>query len=121
MPHDTRGQHLYPVIDDAQTLCGVITRKKLFELLQAPDTGRRTLLEAAAQPTVAYPDEPLRVIVNRMAESGLTCFPVVDRGDDRKLLGMISLQDLLSARARNLEEERTRERVLQIRLRSSRV
>ena len=29
---------------------------------------------------VAYPDEPLRVIVHRMAETGLTRFPVVDRG-----------------------------------------
>lgn len=115
-PHGTRGQHLYPVIDEAQRLCGVITRKKLFELAQAPESGRPTLLEAASEPAVAYPDEPLRVIVNRMAESGLTRFPVVDRGDDRKLLGMISLQDLLSARTRNLEEERTRERVLRIRL-----
>ena len=112
LPHGTRGQHLYPIVDGSQCLRGVITRKKLLELLQAPDSERRTLLEAVSEATVAYPDEPLRVIVNRMAESGLTRFPVVDRGDDRKLLGMISLQDLLSARTRNLEEERTRERVL---------
>jgi H+/Cl- antiporter ClcA len=116
MPHGPRGQHLYPVIDDAQRLCGVITRKQLSQLMRDPDTGRRTLRAAASEATVAHPDEPLRVIVNRMAESGLTRFPVVDRGDDRKLLGMISLRDLLSARTRNLEEERTRERVLRIRL-----
>jgi CBS domain-containing protein len=65
---------------------------------------------------VAYPDEPLRVVVNRMAETGLTRFPVVDRGDQRKLLGIIGLRDLLSARTRNLEEERNRERVLRVRL-----
>ena len=41
---------------------------------------------------------------------------MVDRGDERKLLGMIGLQDLLSARTRNLAEERDRERVLHIRL-----
>jgi CBS domain-containing protein len=46
----------------------------------------------------------------------LTRFPVVDRGDDRKLLGVIGLQDLLSARTRNLSEERDRERVLNLRL-----
>ena len=84
--------------------------------MRDPDSGRRTLREAASEATVAHPDEPLRVIVNRMAETGLTRFPVVDRGGDRKLLGMISLRDLLSARSRNLEEERTRERVLRIRL-----
>jgi len=65
---------------------------------------------------VAYPDEPLRVVVYRMAETGLTHFPVVERGDERKLLGMIGLRDLLSARTRNLAEERDRERVLRVRL-----
>jgi chloride channel protein, CIC family len=56
------------------------------------------------------------VVVYRMAETGLTRFPVVDRGDERKLVGVIGLQDLLSARTRNLVEERDRERVLRIRL-----
>jgi chloride channel protein, CIC family len=51
-----------------------------------------------------------------MAETGLTRFPVVERGDERKLAGMIGLQDLLSARTRNLAEERDRERVLRLRL-----
>jgi CIC family chloride channel protein len=46
----------------------------------------------------------------------LTRFPVVDRGDERKLLGVIGLEDLLSARTRNLSEERDRERVLRIRM-----
>lgn len=40
--------------------------------------------------------------------------------DERKLLGIIGLRDLLSARTRNLAEERDRERVLRIRLPSLR-
>src|SRR5580698_480240 len=83
MPHGVRGQHLYPIIDDAQRLRGVITRKQLSHLTRDPDSGQRTLREAASEATVAHPDEPLRVIVNRMAETGLTRFPVVDRGGDR--------------------------------------
>ncbi|HEX2915085.1 MAG TPA: CBS domain-containing protein, partial [Chloroflexia bacterium] len=63
----------------------------------------------------AYPDEPLRKVVYRMAESNLTRLPVVDRQNPAKLLGMISLTDLLKARTRNLEEERHRERVLNLR------
>ena len=51
-----------------------------------------------------------------MAETGLTRFPVVERSDKRRLAGMISLDDLLRARTRTLEEERRRERVLSIRL-----
>ncbi|MFN8537517.1 MAG: CBS domain-containing protein [Thermomicrobiales bacterium] len=71
-------------------------------------------------PVVAYPDEPLRVIVNRMAETGLTQFPVVDRTDQRRLLGLVSLRDLLQARERNWAEERERARALRIRLFASR-
>jgi CBS domain-containing protein len=68
------------------------------------------------KPTVAFPDEPLRVIVHRMAETGLTHFPVVERGGSFRLLGMISLEDLLQARLRNLEAERRRERVMMLRV-----
>ena len=51
-----------------------------------------------------------------MAESGLTRFPVVSRGSDPRLEGMVSLNDLLKARERNLAEERTRERVLHLKV-----
>jgi CBS domain-containing protein len=49
-----------------------------------------------------------------MASSGFTRMPVLD--SDGKLAGMVSLQDLLGARTRNLSEERDRERVIRIRL-----
>jgi chloride channel protein, CIC family len=64
---------------------------------------------------VAYPDDPLRVVVYRMAETGLTRLPVVNPGNPQRLLGTVSLDDLLRARSRNLEEERARERVLRLR------
>ncbi len=51
-----------------------------------------------------------------MAETGLTRLPVISRADGT-LVGMIALQDLLTARARVLEAERRRERVLGSRLR----
>jgi CBS domain-containing protein len=63
---------------------------------------------------VAHSDEPLRAVVLRMAETGLTRFPVVDR-DNGQLAGMISLDDLLLARVRYLHEERHREQVLRLR------
>jgi CBS domain-containing protein len=111
-----RGQFLYPVIDEKNQLHGVVTRRHLQRLLADPDPPGRTLADLATDPVLAYPDEPLRVVVYRMAELGLTRFPVVERGDRRKLLGMIGLRDLLAARTRNLEEERSRERVLRVRL-----
>jgi CBS domain-containing protein len=48
-----------------------------------------------------------------MAEKGVTRMPVVER-DSRQLLGLISLDDLLKALTRHLEEERRRERTIQV-------
>ena len=75
---------------------------------------------ASTEPLVAFADEPLRVVVRRMAESGFTRFPVLDPQIERRLVGMISLNDLLGARIQNLEDERARERVLRIRMPSGR-
>jgi chloride channel protein, CIC family len=107
-----RGQHLYPVIDGEGQLKGVITRKQLRELAGTAAEGTH-LGDALREPAVAHPDEPLRAVVFRMAETGFTRLPVVDNGH---LVGMVSLDDLLKARARNLDEERKRERVLRLRL-----
>lgn len=63
---------------------------------------------------VAFSDEPLRLVVYRMAAEEVTRLPVVERTHPRRLVGMVSLDDLLKARTRNLEEERHRERVLRL-------
>jgi CBS domain-containing protein len=109
-----RGQHLFPVVDLESRLKGVITRKELHELV---DSGGPpvSLGDILREPVVAHPEEPLRAVVFRMAETGFTRLPVVDADSD-KLAGMISLRNLLLARVRNLNEERQRERVLRLRL-----
>jgi CBS domain-containing protein len=109
-----RGQHLYPVIDSDRCLKGVVTRKQLRDLTGSP-IATFSLGDVLREPVVAYPDEPLRIVVFRMAETGFTRLPVISRTDGQ-LVGMISLHDLLMARVRNLNEERHRERVLQLRL-----
>ena len=96
-----------------------MTRKELQKILQGQDgqsEDDQLKKLAHTHPVVSYPDEPLRAVVYRMAESGFTRFPVVERDDPQKLLGIVSLGDLLKARTRNLEEERQRERVLHLRL-----
>jgi H+/Cl- antiporter ClcA/CBS domain-containing protein len=108
-----RGQHLFPVVDEDLRVRGVITRKQLRAVTQE-ETPARSLGAFVREPVVAHPDEPLRIVVYRMAETGLTRMPVVER-DTGKLSGMISLEDLLMARVRNLNEERHRERILQLR------
>jgi CIC family chloride channel protein len=112
-------QRLYPIVDDENHLTGVVTLSQLHDLLAhqplPEDPGALAAL-VKTDPVVAYPDEPLRAVVFRMAETGLTRLPVVDHTDARRLLGMISLRALLTARGLNLEAERRRERVLPLRL-----
>src|SRR5262245_27826104 len=101
-------QHLYPVICAAGALEGGVTRKDLSRV----QLGTVNLSDVMKRKVVtAYPDEPLRLVVYRMAETGLTRMPVVDRDNPFKLVGMVSLTDLLRARTRDLEEEHRRERV----------
>ncbi len=111
--HPSRGQHLYPVIDADSRLTGVITRKDL-----ATYDGERTRVSdvVRGRPVVAVADEPLRAAIHRMAETGRTRMPVVDSNAERRIVGMLSLEDMLNARARSLTEEHSRERVLRIRL-----
>ena len=110
-----RRQRLYPVVDGERRLVGVVRRQDLQQLMQQGN-GHGLAELVRRDPKVAYPDEPLRVVVYRMAGTGLTRFPVVERGDSRQLIGMVSLDDLLKARTRALEAERRRERILPLRL-----
>ncbi len=115
--HPNSGQRLYPVVDDEARLIGVVTRRDLQHLLQerSPGSGTQRLADVISRnPVVAYPDQPLRAVMDRMAETGLTRFPVVDRANPRKLLGMIALNDVLKARMRSIDGERRREQVLRL-------
>ncbi|MGE5568895.1 MAG: chloride channel protein [Rhodospirillales bacterium] len=111
-----KGQHLYPVVQQDRQLWGVLTRKDMERAIAqtpVPDAPIGSLARRGV--VVAYVDEPLRVIVNRMAETGRTRLPVLASHQKREVAGIISLEDLLRARVRNLAEERHRERVLRVR------
>jgi len=125
-----RFQRLYPVVDTQGRLSGVVTRNDLETWIAdaaaplQPAMPFNQMLQT--NPTVAFEDEPLRVTVNKMAETGLTRFPVVEEidfpedmpeGDTEKryttayrLVGMVSLYDLLKARTANQRAEQVRER-----------
>src|SRR5690349_7038708 len=104
-------QRLFPVVDESGRMVGVVTRVDLQRIVDGGNGSEELVKVIRATPTVAHPDEPLRVIVHRMAHTGLTRFPVIERGNGQHFLGLIALDDLLRARALNLEAERRRERL----------
>jgi CIC family chloride channel protein len=114
-----RSQRLLPVVDSERRLVGVLTRSDIQKALRENAAESESLpigKLARANPVEAHPGEPLRLVVYRMAETGITRMPVVEGNGSRELLGMISLGDLLKARVRNQEEELRRERVLPLSL-----
>jgi H+/Cl- antiporter ClcA/CBS domain-containing protein len=116
------GQILFPLVDGDGNLVTLVSRHHLLNILEESKGAdcRRPLRDFLTEhPVTAYPDEPLRVVVYRMVETGFTRLPVVEPAHDGthhgRLLGLVALGDLLRARSRSLEEERARERVLRLR------
>jgi H+/Cl- antiporter ClcA len=110
---DIRRQWLYPVMEASTGLVGVIPRRQLMEL-----DGRADMLaaEAALPPALtAFPDETLRQLARRFAAEHVTTAVVVPRADPTRLVGLITVEDLLQGRLRDLLYERERERVLRLR------
>jgi chloride channel protein, CIC family len=110
-------QRLLVVVEKDGKLVGITTRGELFEQVEKNqqailDRPLNEVVHAAA--AVANPNETLRTVVYRMAESGYTRMPVVER-DTAKLVGLVALDDLLKARSRHLEEEQRRDRPLKLR------
>jgi CIC family chloride channel protein len=112
-PKGRNQQRLFPVVEADRKLVGVIARGDLRRWIESSrSTGSVQLGDVIERrPVMAYDDEPLRLVVAQMAGKGVTRLPVVERGS-RRLVGMIALSDLLTARARLLEAEERRERVL---------
>ncbi|MGH9075522.1 MAG: chloride channel protein, partial [Acidimicrobiales bacterium] len=108
-----RRQRLYPVVDDDR-LVGILPWSVVLEAREGQ--GVQLVQEAMVQPTaVAFPDETLRAVAERMALLGVGVVPVVSRAEPDHLGGLITQFDLLRARQKLLEEERRAERVLLLR------
>lgn len=117
---ERRGQSSFAVVGEQGELAGVVTRWMLEQWADgdgdADGAADTSVLAITHQPVTAFPDESLRAVMNRMAETGLTNLPVVQRDSPRQLVGTITLRDMLKARMKHLEEERRRERPLPISL-----
>jgi CIC family chloride channel protein len=95
------------VVDEDQTLLGVITYAELREAML--DRGELApLLVAAdiAEPTeVVLPTDSLRDVLRKMNTRAIDVIPVVESEANPKLVGLLSRADVLSAYERELMQE----------------
>jgi len=99
--HEIHTHQGFPVIDDHQHVIGVVTRRDF--LGKPPSTRVRDLI--TRPPSVVFADMSLRQAADHMVRENVGRLPVVARGDSRKLIGIITRSDLLTAHARRLNEE----------------
>jgi H+/Cl- antiporter ClcA len=84
-----------------------------LEVLAVRELMKPPAVELERASSIAYPDETLRVAAERMATTGTTRLSVIARDNgEETIVGELTLQDLLTARRRHLEEETRRERPL---------
>ncbi|WP_030516470.1 chloride channel protein [Nocardia sp. NRRL WC-3656] len=101
---------LYPVVDGSGALVGVTTRQVLQNCL-----GTTVAAATLSIRTSVHPDNTLREVANALALAHVTAAPVVARDDPNRLCGIVTLEQLLHARRRDLHEEHHRERLLVVR------
>jgi H+/Cl- antiporter ClcA len=106
-------QRLFPVQDADGNMIGVIPRWNLEQYL-AGNRGPSLSPLIIDKPIIAYNDERLTTVVQRIASTGFTKMPVVQRSEPRKVVGVVSLSDLMKARLAAQDTEERRERVLHL-------
>lgn len=87
----------YPVVGGDGKLVGIVTFK---DVIKAVDEGKeeyRIRDIMSKNLVVAYPDESVKQVLDRMLEHDIGRVPVVDRGNPSKLLGIITRSDVLKA------------------------
>ena len=91
----------FPVLDDDGTLLGVVTRRDLLDASHDGAVRVGALVHRA--PAIVFDDNTLREAADHMVQERVGRLPVVSRAEPRRLLGIISRSDLLSAHQYRLD------------------
>jgi H+/Cl- antiporter ClcA/CBS domain-containing protein len=102
----------FPVVDAGGLIVGVVTRRDLLDLQH--DDGAMVRAVIRRSPVVVYDDCTLRDAADHMVVEEVGRLPVVQRDDTRRIVGIISRSDLLSAHRPRLVAARRARRVRKI-------
>jgi chloride channel protein, CIC family len=106
-------QRIFPLVDSEGHMTGTLTRAQLRAAARKEDLSTPLAVDANRNPKTVSPVTTLRACAMSMAESKLTSYPVVSA--DGKLLGVLTITDLLKGRSEEAHRESDRERVLRLR------
>jgi len=98
------------IVDKSGKLSGIVTRGDILRSLDKDSTGTMKVEEAGATKLiVTYPDELMSEAAAKMLRRDIGRLPVVDRGDEKKIVGYLGRAAVLAARTRRLHDEHYRE------------
>jgi H+/Cl- antiporter ClcA len=104
--------HAFPVVGEGGVLLGVVTRHEVLDHTQGEQSHVRHLLKRSL--AVAFEDSSLREAADLMVKERVGRLPVVRRSAPDRIVGILTRSDLLSAHARRLDENGTRQAPLNI-------
>lgn len=92
-------QRCFPVVDENQKLIGVVDGSDLRHTISEAGFVDQLIIakELSANPPTLTPQEDLYSVVNKMVASRHDELVVVDEGDPRKVIGILSRSDLVAA------------------------
>jgi chloride channel protein, CIC family len=94
------------ILDDAGRLAGIITRGDMVRALDKDSSGAMTVREAGGTHLiVTYPDELVSEAAAKLLRFDIGRLPVVDRNDERKVVGYLGRAAILAARLRRFQDE----------------
>jgi CIC family chloride channel protein len=103
-------RYAWPLVDQAGTLVGIVTRGDLVRARERENDGQLTALEAgSADLVVTFPDELLDQAIDKMARNDIGRLPVVERDDPKRLLGYLGRTGISAGWRYLLEEEQVRD------------
>jgi CBS domain-containing protein len=94
------------IVDHAGKLAGIITRGDILRALDKDPSGGMTVQDAGkTHLVVTYPDELVSEAAAKLLRFDIGRLPVVERSDERKVVGYLGRAAILAARLRRFQDE----------------